>query len=163
MFTSVRRLAGPAICVLLVLGAVAHPAFAQTYQASPSTITLDIYQGQNGVGTEASSAMGGLPSVSCKGATVSLDLGSTWQIYRGNGFAYVQYESDLMPSWTSIVTQGETESGSVWPPYPYSGIAVSVSNLSTLQFRIYLVAGVGGGGYVLGSATLENVSVTPKH
>jgi hypothetical protein len=162
MFTSARRIMGPAIGILLLLGAVAHPAFGQSYTPSPSSVTVDIDQGQDGSGTQTSATMGGLPSVSCNGgATVTFDFGSTWQIYHGGGSAYVQYKSDLMPDWTTIATQTASESTSLGPSL-YSPGTVSVSNLSSLNFRISINAGTGQGGYVIGSATLDNVSVHPN-
>lgn len=159
MITSARRIMGSAIGILLLLGAVA-PAFSQTYTPSPSSWTMDIVQGQQGMTTEAGPTMGGLPSVSCNGTKVSFDLGSNWSIYRGGGSAYFQYESDLMPDWTTIATQSDSESGGPWPPISYPNNPVSCSNLSSLKFRLYLRAAAGPDGSVLGGATVETVSVT---
>jgi hypothetical protein len=165
MFTSARRIAGPAIGILLLLGAVVHPAFGQSYTATPTYISIDCYQEQSGLISCSSNPVGGLPSVSAKGATVNLDWAYSWTIYRGGGGTYVQYQSDLEPTWTTIVGVWESESVGVSGYVPET-VSVSVSNLSSLKFRLYLTAATGGpntDGYALGSGTLANVSVTPTH
>jgi hypothetical protein len=146
----------------LPLCAVAHPAFSQTYTV-PYSSSMDISQTSAGTQFESSGSMGGLPSVTCGSgaAGVTFYFGDNWSIYRGGGSAYVQYQSDLMSSWYTLATLSEGESGGTWPPVYISTGGVDVSDLSTLQFRLYLVASTGnGGGYVIGGATVENINVT---
>lgn len=154
MSTCARRIIGSAMAVLLA--AVVPSAFGQSYTPTPDEVSATVTQNSIGTGTEASPGTTGLPSVDAGGrATVRFDFDATVTVYHAGGAAMVQYRSDLEPDWTTLAGLNSTSG-----PHLFSE-PVTVSNLSSLQFRMFVTAGVQNqGSYATVSGTATNFSVS---